>query len=121
VRTSRRGSILVVLSDLLDLPDDAIGRIPALASRGRVLVVVQTLDRDEATFPFEGTMRLRAMEGGVVVETDAEITREKYLASLGRARAAWEDAVTRRGGRFIRATTDDDPVRVVREIVEAVR
>ena len=120
-RTSRRGAILVVLSDLIDLPLDAMNRIGALASRGRVLVVVQTLDPDEASFPFEGTVRLRAMEGDFVVETDAETTRERYLEALERSRSAWEREITQRGGRFLRATTSDDPVRVVREIVEAVR
>ena len=120
-RTSRRGTVIVVLSDLLDLPADAETRIAALGSQGRVLCVVQTLDPDEALFPFEGTVRLRAMEGSFVVETDAETTRERYLAALEAARANWETALLQRGGRFLRATTADDPVRVVREILEAVR
>jgi uncharacterized protein (DUF58 family) len=120
-RGARRGSILVVMSDLLDLPDDAIDRISALAARGRILVVVQMLDPDEATFPFEGSMRLRAMEGTAVVETDADEARMRYLAALERVHDAWESAMARRGGRFLRCVTSDDPVRVVRQIVERVR
>jgi hypothetical protein len=119
-RTARRGSVVVLLSDLLDLPDEALGRIAAVTSRGRILVVVQALDPDEAEFPFEGTVRLRSLEGGVVVETDAEV-RERYLDALDRHGRAWEEAVLSRGGRFVRARTTDDPVRVVRSIVEAVR
>jgi len=121
VRTARRGNILVWLSDLLDLPADAHERVAALATHGRVLVVVQTLDPDEATFPFEGTVRLRAMEGDTVVETDAETTREKYLEALAELEDKWRRAVTTRGGRFLRAVTTCDPVRVVRQVVEAVR
>ena len=121
VRTVRRGNILVVLSDLLDLPPNADQTIAALASQGRVLVVVQTLDPDEASFPFEGTVRLRAMEGPFVVETDADTTRARYLDALELLRERWERAVTRRGGRFLRVTTSDDPVRAVRQIVEAAR
>jgi uncharacterized protein (DUF58 family) len=121
VRTTRRGAIAVLLSDLLDLPADAAERIASLAAHGRVLAVVQTLDPDEVDFPFDGTMRLRAMEGEFVVETDAETTRERYLASLDGVRRAWERAVTQRGGRFLQASTADDPVKVVRKIVEAVR
>jgi uncharacterized protein (DUF58 family) len=120
-RATRRGAIVIVLSDLLDLPDDAADRFGALASRGRVVAVAQTLDPDEATFPFEGTVRLRALEGKHVVETDADTTRDRYLASLERLQGAWRSVVTRRGGRFLRATTSDDPVRAVREIVEALR
>ena len=118
-RAARRGSIVVVLSDLLDLPDGAAERIAAVASRGRVVVVVQTLDPDEATLPFEGTVRLRSLEGGAVVETDVETTRAGYLAALSALQNKWERELVARGARMIRAVTTDDPVRVVRHIIEA--
>jgi hypothetical protein len=120
-RGSRRGAIMVLLSDLLDLPEDAAERVAALSSRGRVVVVVQVLDPDEATFPFEGTMRLRAMEGDFVVETEAETTRARYLAALEALQDSWDRALTRRGARFVRAVTTDDPVRAVRAVVSAAR
>ncbi len=120
-RAARRGSIVVLFSDLLDLPEGAIERIGGIAARGRVLVVVQTLDPDEATLPFEGTVRLRSLEGDVVVETDVETTRAAYLEALAALRARWERAVVARGGRFVAATTGDDPVKVVRAILEAAR
>ncbi len=120
-RGARRGSIIVVLSDLLDLPDHAMDRISALGGAGRIVVVVQVLDPDEASFPFDGSVRLRAMEGGGVVETDASEVRARYLEALERLHDAWAAAMTRRGGRFMRCVTTDDPVRVVRQIVERVR
>jgi uncharacterized protein (DUF58 family) len=121
VRAARRGTIIVVLSDLIDLPDGSEERIAALASRGRVLVVVQVLDPDEIDFPFEGNVRLRAMEGEHVVETDAATARARYVDAIEALRERWSDIVTKRGGRFLRAKTSDDAVSVVREIVEAVR
>jgi len=120
-RASRRGAIVVVLSDLLDLPDDVADRVAAIASTGRVLVVVQILDPAEVDFPFSGTVRLRALEGGTVVETDADSTRGSYLEALARLTGTWQDAVVRRGGRFLRARTTDDPVDVVRSIVQSLR
>src|SRR5262249_20040759 len=120
VRTARRGSVVVVVSDLLDLPDHAAERIAAMAAQGRALVVVQTLDPDEARFPFEGTVRLRALEGNVVVETDAE-AKDRYLEALGRLQDAWESALVARGGRLVRAETSEDPGRVVRKGVEAAK
>jgi uncharacterized protein (DUF58 family) len=120
-RGAGRGAVLVVLSDLIDLPEEARDRIAALASRGRVLVVVQVLDPDEESFPFEGTVRLRAMEGGFVVETDAEVTRGRYLEALAGLRERWEGELLRRGARFVRAVSSEDPAHVVRRIVEAVR
>jgi uncharacterized protein (DUF58 family) len=120
-RATRRGAIVVVLSDLIDLPAEAADRITALASNGRVLAVVQTLDAAEASFPFSGTVRLRALEGGTVVETDADTTRDRYIAALGELTRRWRDVVLRRGGRFVGALSGDDPVGVVRAIVQSVR
>jgi uncharacterized protein (DUF58 family) len=120
-RSARRGSIIVVLSDLVDLPAGAVERISAVASRGRALGVVQTLDPDEARLPFEGTVRLRSLEGGTVVETDIDTTRDRYLAAMAHLQDGWARALVARGGRLVRAETSEDPVRVVRAVVEAVR
>jgi uncharacterized protein (DUF58 family) len=120
-RAARRGSIVVVLSDLLDLPEGAAESVAAIASRGRVLIVVQVLDPDEVDFPFGGTVRLRSLEGGVVVETDAEVTRAAYQAKLASLTADWERLMTARGARLVRAVTSQDPVKTVREIVQAAR
>src|SRR2546430_1077932 len=81
-RAARRGAIVVVMSDLVDLPENARERIAEIASGGRVLIVVQVLDPAEAEFPYQGTVRLRALEGNAIVETDADTTRNRYVASL---------------------------------------
>jgi uncharacterized protein (DUF58 family) len=121
LRATRRGAIVVVLSDLLDLPEHAAHSVAEVSSRGRVLVVVQTLDPAEVEFPYQGTVRLRALEGNEVVETDGATARDGYLAALAALTREWERAVVERGGRFERATTADDPVSVVRRIVQSVR
>jgi uncharacterized protein (DUF58 family) len=120
-RATRRGAIVVVLSDLLDLPPEAADRISAIASSGRALVVVQMLDLAEASFPFSGTVRLRALEGNAVVETDADATRDRYIGALAQLTQRWREAVLNRGGRFLSATSAEDPVSVVRAIVQSVR
>ncbi len=120
VRATRRGAIIVVLSDLVDLPSGAADRISALATHGRVLTVVQTLDPAELTFPFSGTVRLRSLEGGAVVETDADTTRAGYLAAMDELTRSYRDIVLRRGGRFSRCASSDDPVGVVRAIVQSL-
>jgi uncharacterized protein (DUF58 family) len=120
-RGTRRGAIVVVLSDLVDLPDGAVRRIADVSSGGRSLVVVQTLDPAEAEFPYRGTIRLRALEGDVVVETNADTTRDRYMNALASLTTGWERALVERGGRLVRATTRDAPVQVVRKIVERLR
>lgn len=117
-RSARRGSVVVILSDLLDLPAEAAARIGAICTRGCVVVVVQTLDPDEADFPFKETVRLKSLEGGVTVETD-EAARERYLAALAAEQDAWRQALVRRGAKLLTMTTDRDPVSAVRAIVEA--
>jgi len=118
-RSARRGAVVVVLSDLLDLPAEAADRISAIATRGRVVVVVQVLDPDEATFPFTETVRLQSLEGNVTVESD-EAARERYLAALAELQESWRRILVGRGASFLPMTTDRDPVAAVRSIIEAV-
>jgi uncharacterized protein (DUF58 family) len=119
-RSARRGSVVVLLSDLLDLPPSAADRVSAIATRGRVVVVVQTLDPDEATFPFHETVLLKSLEGESTVETD-EAARDRYLAALAELQESWRRTLLGRGASFVTMTTDRDPVSAVRAIIEAVR
>ena len=119
-RRARRGACVVLLSDLLDLPDGAADRFAALGTQGRRLVVVQVLDREELTLPSAGTVRLAALEGDVVVETDADVMRERYLEALEAWTQRWTRPLAARAGRWLRATTDDDPVDVVLRILRAI-
>lgn len=120
-RGARRGSLVVFLSDLIDLPEAAADRVASIAARGKGVVVVQVLDPDEAELPFEGTVRLRALEGGLVVETDVEATRAEYLSRLHALQDAWDRALVARGGRLVKVRSNEDPVRAVRAAIEAAR
>ncbi len=124
LRGARRGSAIVVFSDLLDLPDGAAESIGALATRGRPLAVVEVLDPEEATFPFEGPIRLRALESGpndvTTVQTDAPTVRDEYLARLDARAQTWRDVLARHGGVLVRSVTTDDPVAVVRDVLRAI-
>jgi uncharacterized protein (DUF58 family) len=119
-KAARRGSVLVVLSDLLDLPAETPDEIAAIAARGRSVVVVQLLDPDELDLPFDGTVRLRALEGGDVVETDTAVTRDQYLAALAELQERYRATLLARGAHLVQASTADDPVGIVRTIVSSV-
>jgi uncharacterized protein (DUF58 family) len=120
-RHARRGSIVVLLSDLIDLPPETLERFLALSSLGRSLIVVRVLDPMEANFSFDGPVLLRSSEGNIVVETDAAAARAGYLAALERVATTWDERLSAAGGRLVRAVTSDDPVTVVREIVAGAR
>ncbi len=119
-KRARRGSMIVLLSDLLDLPTDAVRYLSALGGAGRVLVAVQVLDPVERDLGFTGKVRLRAIEGDTEVVTDADVVREDYRRRLHEHTEAWRHAVEGSGGRLVRACTDDDPVGALRNIVQAV-
>jgi uncharacterized protein (DUF58 family) len=118
-RNAGRGSVIVLFSDLIDLPPDTLERFAGLSTRGRTLVAVRVLDPVEARFPFEGPLRLRAVEADTLVETDGEAARAGYLAALERAASAWSTELVRREGQLVRAVSDEDGVQVVRSILRA--
>jgi uncharacterized protein (DUF58 family) len=119
-RTVRKGTVMVAFSDLLDTHPESLRRMLALGTGGRILHVVQILDRDEAELPFDGPVRLRAMEGTFEVETDAAQARSYYLEKIEEIRETWRSKLQGRGGRLITAQTHQHPITVVREILVAV-
>ncbi len=115
-----RGSVIVFFSDLIDLHDDALRAVTALGGGPRALVLVQVLDPRERDLSFAGKVRLRAIEGDTIVVTDADAVRERYRAELAAHTAACRVAVEAQGGRLVEACTSDDPVTVVREVLQAI-
>lgn len=114
-----RGTLFVVLSDLLELGEAAPDVLAALGTGGRHVVLVQVLDPLEASFTLEGPVRLRASEGALEVETNASLARAGYLDALAALQARFREAQRLHGGELVVARTDDDPVGVVRRILRA--
>jgi hypothetical protein len=119
--SAKRGSVIILLSDLVDLPDTSLDCFAALSHGGRRALAVRVLDPCEAEFPFSGPLRLRAAEGDHLVETDADSARQSYLTALAETARRWREALLTRGGRLVEATTADDPVTVVRTVLAAVQ
>lgn len=119
-RAAPRGAVIVLFSDLLDLPDAAIEGFCALGARDRKLIAVRVLDPIEVEFPFDEPVRLRASEATTVVETDGHMARQGYLQALEALAQRWDDQLVPRGGRLVRASTADDPVNVVRSVLLAL-
>jgi uncharacterized protein (DUF58 family) len=119
-RRARRGAVVVVLSDFLDLPVGSGDRLVALASGGRLVVGVRVLDPAEALFPFEGPVRLLSSEGAIRIETDGASARAGYLKALADQMNGYRDKLIGQGGRFVEATTADEPIAVVQRILSAI-
>lgn len=118
-RRARRGAVIVLLSDLIDLPSRAMSSFLALGTAGRSLLAVQVLDPAEAELSFKGNVRLRALEGDAVVEADADAVRDLYRARLAAIKDHWDTELSARGGRLLSVTTAAPPADVVRAIVRA--
>jgi hypothetical protein len=54
------------------------------------------------------------------VVTDADAVRREYQQRLEQHVQKWRRAIEGQGGRLVRACSDDDPVRVVRKVLQAV-
>lgn len=119
-RRAGRGSTVVVLSDLLDLPPGAELALGSLGSRGKTLSVARVLDPTELNFPFSGPLQLRALEGEARVETDAAAARPQYLAALAAQSGRWSERLRSRGGSLVLLNTAEDPVKAVRQILDSV-
>lgn len=119
-RRARRGAVIIVFSDFLDLPEGAIDRMVALGSGGRVIVGVRVLDPAEVSFPFDGPISLRSSEGRVRIETDGAAARASYLRALAAKTEAMRDQLTGSGGRFVETVTTDDPVAAVKRVLGAL-
>ncbi|HEX7452729.1 MAG TPA: DUF58 domain-containing protein [Polyangiaceae bacterium] len=119
-RRALRGASVVVLSDLLDLPNGAEHALSSLGVRGKTLAVARVLDPDELSFPFSGPLHLRAMEGEARVETDAAAARPRYLAALEAQAQGWSERLLNRGGSLVPLSTADDPIKAVRKVLAAL-
>jgi uncharacterized protein (DUF58 family) len=119
-RRARRGSVIVLFSDMLDLPPRALSAFGALGTGGRALVAVRVLDPAERDLGFLGTVRLRALEGDAVVEADADLVRAAYRDRLAAIASTWAEDLKARGGRLLDATSTDDATDLVRAILLAV-
>ncbi|HEX2872773.1 MAG TPA: DUF58 domain-containing protein [Polyangiaceae bacterium] len=118
-RSARRGAIQVVLTDMLDLPGGSLETLTTLTTRGRMLQVIQVLSPAERDFPFEGAVQLRALEGKTLIETDAALSRQNYLAALAAAQKSAEQQLLPRGGRLLKCATNDAPEELVRRILSS--
>lgn len=78
----KRG-LVVVLSDLLDDPEDVLDAFAHLRYDGHDIIVFHILDEAEAKFPFSDARRFEDVETGETLVTDAASVRAGYLEALG--------------------------------------
>lgn len=117
---ARRGSTIVMFSDLVDLPPLARLAFASLGTRRRRAFATMVLSPDEVNLPFHDHARFTSLEGNVVIEADPEALRDGYRVRLDALADEWNEDLVRRGGGLVRATTSDEPIDVVRSLVLSI-
>src|SRR5919107_1219613 len=79
---SKRGMV-VLISDLLDDPEQVIRGLKHFQFRGTDVIVFQVLDPHETEFPFERATRFEDMETSEEVMAVPVVVRQAYLQSIG--------------------------------------
>ena len=77
----KRG-LVVVMSDLLDEPQDVLDAFAHLRYDGHDIIAFHILDQAEAKFPFSSARKFEDVESGQTVIADAGSIRAEYLRAL---------------------------------------
>lgn len=82
-RLKRRGFVIII-SDLLTDEASFLDGLHQLVFAGQNVIVFQTLDHDELTFPFDGSARFVGMEDDSEMATEPDRVRAGYLEELSK-------------------------------------
>ena len=84
----KRRALVVVMSDLFDDAPELLSALKHFRHKKHEVVVFQTLDRAELTFPFDDVTRIEDLETRREVTSDPRALRKAYLEELGAFLAA---------------------------------
>ena len=90
--TVRRRSMVAIISDLYEEPDDIVAAVNTLRGRGNDLMVLHVLDPSEREFPFTESTNFVDLESGETMPVIPDYLRDEYRALV----TAHVAALTRR-------------------------
>lgn len=82
--TIKRRALVVVVSDLFDDPAKLVAALKHFRHKKHEVVVFQTLDEAELTFPFDDVTRIEDLENHREVMSDPRAFRKAYLEELSK-------------------------------------
>ncbi|MHC4885038.1 MAG: DUF58 domain-containing protein [Planctomycetota bacterium] len=78
-----RRSLVILLSDLLQEPEEILDGVRRLRHDGHSVTVFHILDRDEQQIPWEGMVEVESMENGERLILEADELRALYVEEVG--------------------------------------
>jgi uncharacterized protein (DUF58 family) len=97
----KRRHLIVVISDLLDEPENMLAGVCALRHQRHDVVLFQTLAPEELDFPYDGVVEFEGLEEQKKLELDTSLLRAQYLDAFQEFR----DTVIS-GARSLRVDTE---------------
>ena len=88
----KRRGLIILISDLLDKPEEVVKGLKQLRSRGSDIMVFQLLDRDELQFPFKEPSLFQDMEEDLKLLADPHAIRSAYLDTIHSLIDAYREA-----------------------------
>jgi len=82
-RIVRRG-LVIVISDLLDEPNDVLSSLKHLRHRKHEVIVFHLLDKAELEFTFDGPIIFRDLETQETLSTQASALKDEYLDQIAK-------------------------------------
>lgn len=82
IQRIKRRSLVVIVSDLIDDPDETLKAIRLIGTHQHDVVVFHIQDDSELEFGFEGAALFRDLETGEELEVDPASIRETYLEKV---------------------------------------
>jgi len=98
-------SLAVLVSDLLDDPDEVVKGLQHLRFRGTDVIVFQILDPYELQFPFRGAARFTDVESADEITADPARVRDGYLAAMEEMRTRYQKELRGAGIDFLTLDT----------------
>jgi len=100
-----RRAALVLISDLLGDPARVLKSLRRLSAGRRELMVLRVIDPDERDFPYEGSLRVEGLEGGMLT-LDAAEAGPAYRAAFARQEDVYRTSLRRASVPYAVAATD---------------
>lgn len=116
-RIKGRG-LIVLISDFIDVQEDALLLARILRRRGMDVVCFHLLDRAEWTLPWEQMCRFEGMEGEGEELAEPDEIRAAYQRQVQRHLDAIERAFTQGDIEYFRVFTDESPTEVIRALIQ---
>ncbi|MBN2405617.1 MAG: VWA domain-containing protein, partial [Coriobacteriia bacterium] len=97
VRRLKRRSLVVLISDLIDDPDQTLRSIRLIGSHKHDVIVFHVHDAAEQEFDFEGASLFRDLETGEEMEVDPLSIRASYLEKMRELHAFYQKGLAEAG------------------------